>query len=156
NVTVDVRLDLYVALFSVGLGLLSALVFGLAPAWSIASARSIAFLKESGRATAGQARQRLRSALVVSEVGMALVLLVGAALLLQTLARLEQIAPGFEARGVMTAAITLSPQTYTSEAKQISFYETFTQRLAQKPGVQAAAVAFGMPFSGFQGSSSFA
>ena len=156
NVTVDVRLDLYVVLFSVVLGLFSALIFGLAPAWSIASSRSIAFLKESGRASAGQARQRLRSVLVVSEVGMALVLLVGAGLLLQSLNKLEQIAPGFDARGVMTAAISLSPQTYTTEARQIAFYQNFTQRLAQKPGVQAAAVGYGMPFSGFQGGSSFA
>jgi predicted permease len=155
NAGVNVQLDTYVLLFSAGLGLLSALLFGLAPAWSIASARSIVFLKESGRSSAGQARQRLRSLLVVGEVGIALVLLVGAALFLQSLARLEQIAPGFDPRGVMTAAVTLSPRTYDKDARIISFYQNLTQRLGAQSGVKSAAVAYGIPFSGFQGGSSF-
>jgi predicted permease len=156
NVGVLVKLDLYVLLFSVGVGLFSALVFALAPAWSIASSRNMSFLKESGRSSsAGRGRQRVRSLLVVSEVGMALVLLVGAGLMLQSLAKLEQIAPGFDPRGVMTAAVTLSPDAYKNDERQITFYENLTRRLAQQPGVESAAVAFGMPFSGFQGGSSF-
>jgi predicted permease len=149
-------IDGSVLLFSIAAGLLSALLFGLAPAWAIAGAKSFELLKEGGRsAMTGRGRQRVRSALVVGEVGLALVLLVGAGLFLKSLIRTQQLSPGFDARGVMTAAVSLDPRAYSSDQKRAAFFAAMTQNLAAQPGVEAAGAAFGMPFSDMQGGSSF-
>ncbi len=154
--TLTIPMDRSVLLFSVGVGLLSALLAGIAPAWAIAGSKSFAPLKEGGRTgTVSKGRQRARSLLVVGEIGLALVLLVGAGLFLKSLVRLQQLNPGFDPRGVMTAAVTLVPRAYASDAKQEAFYLALTQNLAHQPGIDAAGVAFGMPFSNLQGGSSF-
>lgn len=152
----SIPLDRNVLLFSIGVGLVSAILFGMAPALLIAASRSFTLLKEGGRSgSAGGARQRVRSTLVVGEIAIALVLLVGAGLFLKSLVRLQQVAPGFDSRGVMTAAVTLSPTAYNQKEKQQAFYANVANALNQQPGVQAAALALGLPFSDFLGSSSF-
>ena len=152
----SVQLDRYVLLFSVLVGAASALLFGIAPAWQTAGVANFERLKEGGRSgTSSRGRQRVRSALVVGEVSLALVLLIGAGLLLKSLARLQQFSPGFDSQGVMTAAVSLSPTTYSDDNKQIAFYTAVTQRLANQPGVIAAGAALGMPFTSFGPSSSF-
>ena len=149
-------IDSSVLLFSIGAGLLSALLFGLAPAWAIAGAKNFELLKEGGRSSmTGRGRQRVRSALVVGEVGLALVLLVGAGLFLKSLIRTQQISPGFDPNGVMTAAVSLDPHAYASDEKRAAFFSAVMQNLAAQPGVEAAGAAFGMPFSDMQGGSSF-
>ena len=151
-----IHLDRYVLLFSMAAGLVSALLFGLAPAWQSAGTAAFERLKEGGRSGAGsRGRQRLRSALVVAEVSIALVLLIGAGLFLKSLARLQQFSPGFDSRGVMTAAISLSPTTYSDDAKRIAFYSAAADRLAQQPGVSSAAIVAGLPFTDFLPASSF-
>jgi predicted permease len=152
---VTVTLDGYVLAFTAVVGILAALLFGLVPAWSIASSGSIDYLKEAGRSTASRSRQRLRSLLVVAEVGLALVLLVGAGLFIQSLTKLEQVSTGFDAHGVMTAAVTLNPRAYDNQAKQVAFFTDLRQRLAAQSGVESAAIAIAMPFTDFQGGSSF-
>lgn len=154
--SLTIPMDRTVLLFSMGLGLFSAFLFGLAPAWAVAGSRSFAGLKEGGRTgTASKGRQRIRSLMVIGEVSIALVLLVGAGVFLRSLIRLQQISPGFDSRGVMTAAVSLIPRAYQNETKLAAFYLTVTQNLVRQPGVEAAGVAFGMPFSNLQGASSF-
>ncbi len=154
NVTIP--MDGYVLLFTAVVGVVAAVLFGVAPAWQISRAGDFEFLKEGGRSnTASRGRQRLRSALVVAEVGLALVLLLGAGLFLRSLAHLQEVSPGFDAQGVMTAAVSLSPTAYSSPAKQISFYDQITKRLSSQPAVQAAAAVVGLPFSGTGAASSF-
>jgi putative ABC transport system permease protein len=153
---VAIPLDLNVLVFTLVVGVLAAVLFGVAPAWQISRVGDFEFLKEGGRSnTAGRGRQRLRSVLVAAEVGLALVLLVGAGLFLRSLAHLQEVSPGFDARGVMTAAVSLSSTAYKDPARQISFFEQVTQRLSSQPGVRSAAAIVGLPFSGDGAASSF-
>jgi len=92
---------------------------------------------------------------VAGQVALALVLLVGAGLFLKSLARLEQVNPGFDPRGVFTAAISLPESQYKEEPKQIAFYRAVTERLAALPGVSSVAAAIPLPFSGDNFASSF-
>ncbi|HLW51464.1 MAG TPA: ABC transporter permease [Candidatus Angelobacter sp.] len=151
-----ISIDRSVLLFSIGAGLVSALVFGLAPAFGTATAKSFELLKEGGRsAMTGKARQRARSVLVVAEVGLALVLLVGAGLFLKSLIRIERLSPGFDPRGVMTAAVSLDPKAFSSQQKMQSFLIAVSQNLAGQPGIESAGAVFPLPFSGMGGASSF-
>jgi len=153
---VAVPMDSNVLLFTLAVGVVAAVLFGVAPAWQIARVSSFESLKEGGRSnTAAAGRQRLRSALVVAEVGLALVLLLGAGLFLRSLARMQEVSPGFDSRGVMTAAVSLSPTAYKDQARQVSFYEQVTRSLSSQPGVQAAAAVDNLPFSNSGDASSF-
>jgi predicted permease len=98
----------------------------------------------------------VRSALVIGEVGLALVLLVGAGLFLKSLVRTQQLSPGFDARGVMTAAVSLDAKAYDTPESRQAFFSAVTQNLATQPGIEAAGAAIGMPFSEIGGASSFA
>ncbi|HXA86485.1 MAG TPA: ABC transporter permease [Candidatus Dormibacteraeota bacterium] len=150
-------IDRSVLLFSIAAGMASALLFGLAPALMIAAAKTFEMLKEGGRsAMSSKGRQRVRSALVVGEVGLALVLLVGAGLFLKSLIRTQQLSPGFDSRGVMTGAVSLDAKAYDSPERRQAFFTAVTQNLAAQPGIDAAAAAVGMPFSDMGSASSFA
>lgn len=153
---VIIQTDPYVLLFAVIVGLLSAILFGIAPAWQASGTSHFGALKEGGRSgTPGTSQQRLRAGLVAVEVAMALVLLVGAGLFLKSLARIQQVVPGFDPHGVITAALTLPDSQYKDQQKQIGFYRDVTERLASLPGVTSAAATYPLPFSGSGGSSSF-
>ncbi|HEU5335863.1 MAG TPA: ABC transporter permease, partial [Terriglobales bacterium] len=151
-----IPVDIYVLLFTLALGGLAAVLFAVAPAWQLSRAADFEFLKEGGRSnSAGRRRQRLRSALVVAEVGLALVLLMGAGLFLRSLAHLQEVSPGFDPQGVMTAAVSLSPSAYNDANKQVSFYEQVTRRLGSQPNVATAAAVVNLPFSDSGSASSF-
>jgi predicted permease len=151
-----IRPDAYVLLFTILIGLFAGILFGIAPAWQVSSMQQFEQLKEGGRTgTASPGRQRLRAVLVASEIALALILLVGAGLLLKSLSNLQGVSPGFDARGVMTAAISLPDTRYKEEPQQIAFYQAVAQRLANQPGVSSAAVATPIPFTGMVPSSSF-
>ena len=153
---IGARIDLPVLLFTVGAALASALLFGLAPAWQIGAVRAGEVLKGSGRSgMSGRGRQRLRSTLVVGETALALMLLVGAGLFLRSLARVEEVRPGFEPRGVMTAMLTLPRTRYPDNPKRIAFYQALADRLSAAPGVTSAALSMLLPFSGNESSASF-
>jgi predicted permease len=154
---VAVHLDRYVLLFTCGIGVLSALLFGLAPAWQISSMGRYESLKEGGHTgSAGRGRQRLRSALVVGELAVALALLVGSGLFIKSLARAQEVDTGFRPQGVMSAALGLPETQYNNEDKQVAFYQSVIERLQATPGVQAAGVATPIPFGGDDSSASFA
>ncbi|HEY2013966.1 MAG TPA: ABC transporter permease, partial [Bryobacteraceae bacterium] len=150
-------IDLNVLLFTVGATIASALLFGLVPAWQIARLDTYEVLKGTGRSgMSGRGRQRLRSALVICETALALMLLVGAGLFIRSLARIEDVRPGFEPRGVMTAGLSLPRTRYPDMPRQIAFYRALADRMAAIPGATVAATGIGLPFSGMAGSASFA
>ncbi len=148
--TQEVGLDGNVLLFTLILSLVTGLLFGLAPALSATGGKGLfAALKEGGRAVAGGARGRLiRSLLVVGEVAVALVLLVGAGLLLQSFARLRSVDPGFRPEGVLTAEIPLPEQKYVGEERQIVLTQELLGRLRVVPGVESAATVYPLPLGG--------
>jgi len=153
---VAIHADGYVLWFTTVVGILAGLLFGIAPAWHVSGIRQFDALKEGGRSgTAGRGRQKFRAVLVVSEVALALVLLVGTGLYIKSLARLGQVNPGFDPRGVMTASLALPENQYKEAASQIAFYRAVVERLAHEPGVDSAAVTAPLPFTGQPASSSF-
>ena len=155
-VALDVRMDLTVLLFTLAATVAAGILFGIAPAWQISRLDRFDALREGGRSgAAGLRRQRLRSGLVIGEVALALMLLVGAGLFLRSLAALEDVNPGFQPKGLITASVTLPGTRYADAEKQIAFYRAVLDRLATFPGVSKAAAAVPIPFGGQGGSASF-
>ena len=142
--------------FVAGAGVLCVLLCGIAPAWHISHTRWFQSLQEAGRSGGSSyARQRLRSALVVGEIALAMLLLVGAGLLLRSLKQVEQLNTGFDPHGVMSAALALPPTVYKSDEQQSAFYVAAEQELKNIPGVVNATFADSLPFSNNGGSASF-
>jgi predicted permease len=156
-VAVAVRMDASVLAFTALAAIAAGILFGVAPAWQISRLDRYELLKEGGRANSGGlGRQRLRAVLVVAEVALALVLLVGAGLFLRSLAALEDVNPGFQPNGAITASVSLPPAQYADTGKRISFYRAVLGNLAAMPGAASVAAAAPVPFSGMGGSASFA
>ena len=150
-----VGLDYRVLGFTLLLSLATGLIFGLAPALHSTGSQPSETLKESGRGTGGGAsRNRTRSVLVVSEVAIAVVLLVSAGLLIQSLWRLRQVSPGFDSRNVLTFTVGLPSVRYPTE-KQGRFFDDLIARIQTLPGVQSASVVMPLPLSGDRFSLSF-
>jgi putative ABC transport system permease protein len=138
----EIGVDGRVLLFTFGLAVLTGIVFGLLPAWAVSRGRVNDALKEGGRsATAGGARTRLRSAFVVVELAVALVLLVGAGLLIKTFWKLRAVEPGFNSNGLLTMRIELPEARYKERDKQNRFRAQALQEVNSLPGVQAAMVS---------------
>jgi predicted permease len=155
-VAVGTRMDITVLAFTALAAIAAGILFGVAPAWQISRLDSYEMLKEGGRANTGSlGRQRLRAALVVAEVALALVLLVGAGLFLRSLAALEDVNPGFQPGGVITAAVSLPRAQYADAGKRIAFYRAVLGNLEAMPGAAAVAAGTPLPFSGDGGSASF-
>jgi putative ABC transport system permease protein len=149
----QVRIDPAVLGFTFALALLTGVVFGLAPALHAAGRKGGAelneYLKESGRsASHGRRGRRLRSALVVSEIALALTLMVGAGLMLRSLMRLLDVEPGFRVDHLETAQVSLPNARYPSGAKRVAFYDEVLRRVRVLPGVQVAAWVNGLPLQG--------
>ncbi|MFL6520822.1 MAG: ABC transporter permease [Chthoniobacterales bacterium] len=145
----DIRLDTGILLFSLGLSIATGLVFGIAPAWLAARADVNEALKQGARgSTEGGARGRLRGALVVSEVTLALVLLGGAGLLARSFIQLTRVDPGFLPKDATTMRVTLRQNKYVTSEQRISFANTLLERVKNLPGVQAAGVTDSMPLVG--------
>ena len=128
----------------------SGLVMGIVPALAASRVDVQGALKEGARGDVGGARSgagRLRSALVVAEVGLALMLLVGAAQTLSTYRRLALTDPGFRSDGVLTLSVTLPAADYPADSSVVQFYRTLEDRLAALPGVQAVGATTILPLS---------
>lgn len=153
---VEPHLSLSVLAVTGLLSIFAGLLFGLAPAWQIARVDPQESLKGGGRSgTPSRARQRLRAALVIGEVAVALVLLVGAGLFLRSMARLEAVNPGFQPAGVVTATLSLPTSRYGKPEQQIAFYRALEEKIAALPGVASSAHGMPLPFSGMDASASF-
>ncbi|HJP92346.1 MAG TPA: ABC transporter permease [Pyrinomonadaceae bacterium] len=144
----EIAVDGRVLIFTFGVSLLTGLIFGLVPAWS-ASRRTVSeTLKEGGRSsTASGTRQRLRSTFVVAELAVALVLLVGAGLLIKTFWKLRSVEPGFNPDHLLTMRVELPETRYKDVAPQTRFRQQILANINSLPGVQAAMISE-LPLSG--------
>ena len=144
----EIGVDFRVLAFTFGLSLLTGLIFGLLPAWTASRAGVNESLKERGRsATAGGAQQRLRSTFVVVELAIALVLLVGAGLLVKTFWKLRNVEPGFRTDHLLTMRVELPEARYKEVAGQTRFRSQVLAGINSLPGVQAAMISE-LPLSG--------
>ena len=136
-----IHMDTRVLLFVLVISVLTGIVFGMAPAWIAARADVAGALKESGRSTtASTMGHSIRKILVISELAVALVLLVGAGLLIKGFSRLRSMNPGFNSANVMTMYLQLPTTRYGEIPKQTQFRRELLARLNSLPGVQAAMV----------------
>ncbi len=140
-----IGIDRLVLGFTCALSLLTGIVFGLAPAWTSAKTNLAEALKESAHAAIGGPGRRLRAALVVTEIALALVLLVGAGLLTRSLARLLTTNPGFNPDNVLTLSLSLPKPRYADKEQISRFQQELLQRVAQLPGAQAACLSNSLP-----------
>ncbi len=142
----QVRIDGYVLIFALGVSLVTALIFGLAPALQFSRTDLQEFLKEGGRTgSTGFARNRLRNLLVVTEVALALMLLVGAGLLVRSFVRLLQVDSGFTAEKALALEVHVWGRARTPE-QRAAFFEQSLDRIAALPGVEAAGAVSALPF----------
>src|ERR1700690_2050042 len=145
-----------VLVFLVVIGVACVFFCGVAPAWQMTHSRWFQTLQEGGRSeTSSRARQRLRSALVVTEIAVAMLLLVGAGLLVRSLQQVRQLDTGFNPHGLMSASVSLPPAAYKGKEQQAAFFTAAEEQLKSLPGVTNAAFADGLPFTNDSGSSSF-
>lgn len=145
----DTAVNLPVLAFTIGLTLLTGIVFGLVPALEATRVDLNESLKEGTRGAGhGSGSHRLRSAFVVTQVALALVLLVGAGLLIRSLNRLNSVDPGFDPERLLTVRVNLPDQKYDSEEKIISFFQRAVEQLRAVPSVQAAGAINYIPFGG--------
>lgn len=145
-----------VLIFVTVIAALCSLLCGVVPAWHRTQPGWFNDLQESGRSgTMGAASQRARSALVVAQVALSLLLLAGAGLLLSSLRALERVATGFDPNNLLSAEFSLPATTYDKDEKQAAFYNALQERLRSIPGVSHAALADALPFSDNGGTASF-
>jgi putative ABC transport system permease protein len=143
-----------VLLFTLGLSVISGIVFGLAPALQTSKPNLNDSLKEGSRQTSGSTH-RLRSSLVVFEVALSLVLLVGAGLLTRSFLSLLKTNPGFNSDNVMTMSLVLPALKYKELPQRAAFYSDLVQRAKAYPGVESAAVVNYLPLGGSNSSDSY-
>ncbi len=151
----QVGVDWRVLGFTVLVSVLTGVIFGLVPAFHSSKTELTETLKEGGRSSSeGARRNRVRGVLVVAELAIAVVLMVGAGLLIQSLWRLQNVSPGFNPEKVLTFSVAVPEVKYPS-AKQVQFYGDLVSRLQTLPGVQSASAVMPLPLSGDRFSISF-
>ena len=142
----DVRIDATVLLVALAVSVLTGLLFGLAPALSLSRHDLVGAFKDDGtRTTASRRSGWLRQTLAVAEVALCMLLLVGAALLVQTFVRMRAIDPGFDPHGVLTARMSLQGERYATADAINRFFDRGLDRIRAIPGVQSAAVVNSVP-----------
>lgn len=143
----EVALDGRALALTGALAVLTSVIFGLAPALHLSKPELTESLKEGGRgASGGRRRQRTRDLLVVTEIALALALLVGAGLLMRSFRALQQVDPGFNEENVLVVRLTLPESTYPENEQIRLFYRQLLERLSAGPGVRAAGVTQSLPF----------
>jgi len=144
----SVQIDRSILLFSFGLSLLTGLIFGLAPALHSSSLDLNEVLKEGGRNTSAGVGYRLRSAMVISEIALAVVLLIGAGLMMKSLFRLLQTNVGFKTENLLTMTIVLPATKYTEDSQCIAFNDQLKERVQSLPGVANTGTVNILPLNG--------
>lgn len=143
----EVGLDRYVLFFTFGIAALTGILFGLAPALHASRPDPGNMLKESGRGLSHGGRNRMRSALIVSEVALSLMLLVGAGLLINSFWKLLHTDAGFDPKGVLTLDVPLSRTTYPKGEQQSAAFQQLIARMKSLPGVRDASVVSNVPLT---------
>jgi putative ABC transport system permease protein len=145
----DVRVDWIVVAFTMTVAAITGLVFGLVPAWQSTRESMAGALKESGRgALTARSGRRMRNALVIAEMALAVMLLAGAGLLIRSFTRLSAVDPGFKVESALAFDLSLPDLRYSKEEAQIGFFDQLTPRLRSIPGVQAVGAVQALPLSG--------
>jgi len=144
--TQSVGMDPFVLLFTLALSALTGVLFGLAPAFHSSSVNPQESLKEGARGSGG-GRHRAEGAFVAVEIGLAVVLLAGAGLMIQSIWRLWRVDPGFNTSHVLTAQVALSPSVMSSAPGIRTAYRQILERVDAIPGVQADAITSLIPLS---------
>ena len=144
-----VGVNLPVLAFTLGLSVITGIVFGLVPALEATRFDLHGSLKEGGKNVGGTSgSHRIRSLFVVTQVALAMVLLVGAGLFIRSLRRLESVDPGFNANNLLTMRVTLPLAKYEEEPKRIEFFKKALEQMRAIPGVEAAGAINSAPFTG--------
>ena len=145
----QIVIDGRVLLFTAGVAVLTGVIFGLVPAFHAARPDIGQMLRESVRGSSRGGAQRTRGVLVVTELALAVVLLVGSGLLIKSFARLMNVDPGFRTEHVMTFNVTLPNAKYPLERQARQFVAEVSERLRSMPGTQQSAVTFGRPLDNY-------
>ncbi|HWS90077.1 MAG TPA: ABC transporter permease [Pyrinomonadaceae bacterium] len=145
-----------VLLFTLGVTLLTGLAFGVVPAVETSRLNLSESLKESSRGDVGAGRAgRVRAVLVVAETGLALVLLVGAGLMVRSFQRLQAVDPGFDPSNLLTMRLMLPQTKYPEDARKVEFFRRVTEQLRALPGVSSASAVSALPFADIGSATSF-
>jgi putative ABC transport system permease protein len=144
-----VNLSGTVLLFTLGVAVLTSVLCGLLPAWHASRTDLQTALKEGARSTAGAGRDRARKTLLVVEVSLALVLLVGAGLLIRSMARVLNVDPGFNPDHLLTMRVELPENAYDG-ARRRAFHDECLARVSALPGIRSAAITYSLPIDGSQ------
>ena len=152
----QIAIDRYVLGFTILIAAVTAIIFGLAPALQTSKVDLNRSLKDTGKGTPSGVRGgRLRGALVVAEMALALLLLIGSGLLMKSFVLLQRVDPGFNPDQVVTLRLILNRTAYPNIPQVVSFYEQLLDRVKALPGVQSAATISTLPLSGNQTDTSF-
>ena len=143
-----IAIDARVLVFTTTLGILTPLLFGLVPALQASKPDLRDTLAEGGRQGAAPGRAGMRSTLVAAEVAFALLLLVGAGLLIRSFSNVMSVNPGFDPRGAIAAEMAVPGMRYTTPEAAVRFYDELLQRLRAVPGVSAAGATNQLPLNG--------
>jgi putative ABC transport system permease protein len=151
----NVHMDYGVFLFTMIVGILTGILFGLAPALSSTRPDLTGSLKEGGRTTAGLARRRIRTALVLAEVAMSFVLLAGASLLIRSLNRLASVNPGVDTTEVLAMDLPMPQTQFTSGTALANYLSEVTENVRSVPGVRDASITDRPPMEGYANGAAF-
>ncbi len=146
--TAHVRIDATVLGFTLLISVVTGVLFGLAPALRTMKLNLSESLKEGGRSGSESGRSRTRNILVVLESAVAVVLLIGAGLLIRSLVQLQNVSPGFDAHNVLTMRVDLPRAKYDKPEKAANFFSQLESRLAGLPGVETVGLISELPLSG--------
>ncbi len=151
----EIGLDWRVLAFTLGVALLTGIIFGLVPSLQISKADLHETLKEGGRTGSSAARGWVRGTLVVLEMALALVVLISAGLLIRSFWRLQQVNPGFVPQNVLAMSVTLPATKYREPVQRANFFKELLQQIRMLPGVRSAGACSILPLSGNNSSGSF-
>ena len=149
----SVFIDSRVFAFTLGVSLVTGIVFGIIPALQATKPNMNEALKEGGRDSSAGSRRWVRNLLVVAEVSLALVLLIGAGLMMKSFQRLNNVDMGFQPENLLAMQVQLSSSKYIDQSKRTAFFDQLLQQVESLPGVESASIINGLPVS-FQGGGS--
>jgi putative ABC transport system permease protein len=145
----NVHMDYSILLFTLVIGVLTGVIFGLAPALSGTRPDLAGSLKEGGRTTAGRTRHRMRTALVIAEVTLSFVLLAGAGVLIRSFNRLASVNPGVDTTDVLAMDLPAPVSEFTNSTTLINYLRDITDNVRSVPGVREAAITDALPMEGW-------
>jgi len=143
----EVRIDRGVLAFAALLSLATSLVFGVLPALQMSRRATAQALRQGSRGILGGPRTRLRGALVVGQIALAMVLLAGSGLLIRSFTLLRRVDPGFDPRSALSFRFTLPESAYGDDARRVAFHDALAARLAALPGVRSVGGVSGLPLA---------